>query len=484
MTVQAPIEAWQKAWLNSRRNPLLFATGVLGFAPHGVEPAPGQPVLEKWQTEFLRHFFLGPDGQPIDDPRHSVRSGHGVGKTTVIAILGLWFVLCHYDSKTVITAASQDQLRDGAWSELRKWWGKLPEPLKDQLEISEERAVLKAAPEMGFIVRRTASKSNPESLQGIHAKNVLYLVDEASGIADIIFEVAAGSLSTAGAMACLFSNPTRTSGFFHDTQTKLRAKWRCIRVSSEDVPRARGHIDDIVEAYGRDSNKFRIRVLGEFPTADEDTVIALSLVEAARLRNVEARDVRAVWGVDVGRFGDDSSALAKRKGNVLLEPVKEWLGKDTMQLVGLIVDEWERTPEEFRPVEILVDVIGIGSGVVDRLKELELPVRGINVSESASIDTKYFKLRDELWFKGREWFAARDCVIPLDEKLVTELTTPTFDFHSNGAYVVESKKLMRKRKLPSPNKADAFLLTFATRDRPRAKVQRHRPSSSGSPWAA
>ena len=247
MTVQSPI-AWQKAWLSSRRNPLLFATGVLGFAPHGVDPLPGQPVLEKWQTEFLRDFFLGPDGQPIDDPRHSVRSGHGVGKTTVIAILALWFILCHYDAKCVVTASSQDQLRDGAWSELRKWWGRLPEPLKEQIDVSEERAVLKAAPEMGFIVRRTASKSNPESLQGIHAKNVLYLIDEASGIADIIFDVAAGSLSTAGAMACLFSNPTRTSGFFFETQNKLRSRWRCIRVSSEDVPRARGHIEDIVQA--------------------------------------------------------------------------------------------------------------------------------------------------------------------------------------------------------------------------------------------
>lgn len=484
MTVHTQINAWQQAWLKSRRKPLLFATGVLGFALPDETPAPGQPQLEVWQHEFLRDFFLGADGQPTDDPRHSVRSGHGTGKTTVIAILALWFVLCHYDAKCVVTASSQDQLRDGAWSELRKWWGVLPLPLKEQLDISEERAALKAAPEMGFVVRRTASKSNPEALQGIHAKHVLYLIDEASGIADIIFEVAAGSLSTAGAMACLFSNPTRTSGFFHGTQTKLRHKWRCRRVSSADVPRARGHIDDIIEAYGKDSNKYRIRVLGEFPTADEDTVIALSLVEAARGRQVEARDVRPVWGVDVGRFGDDASALAKRKGNVLLEPVTEWLGKDTMQLVGLIIAEWDRTPVEERPAAIMVDVIGIGAGVVDRLLEQELPARGINVAESAANDSKYFRLRDELWFKGKEWFAARDCTIPADEKLVSELTTPTFDYHSNGSYVVESKKLMRRRNLPSPNKADAFLLTFAQRDRPREPKRRYTSGRSGSAWAA
>ena len=213
-------------------------------------------------------------------------------------------------------------------------------------------------------------------------------------------------------------------------------------------------------------------------------MVSLSLVEAARGRNVTARDVKPVWGVDVGRFGDDSSALAKRQGNVLLEPVREWYGKDAMQLVGLIVDEWDRTDLDKRPAEILVDVIGIGAGVVDRLKELELPVRGINVAETAAVEEKFSRLRSELWWKGRQWFEARDCSIPMDEKLVSELTGPTFDYASDGRLVVESKKDMRKRGIASPNKADAFLLTFATSDRQRAKVQRHRAGSSRSSWAA
>lgn len=404
--------------------------------------------------------------------------------TTLIAILALWFVLTHYDCKCVITAASQDQLRDGAWSEVRKWAACLPAELRDQLDIGEERLSIKAAPEMGFVVRRTASKSNPEALQGIHATHVLYLIDESSGIEDVVFEVAAGSLSTKGAMACLFSNPTRSSGFFFDTHHKLRHRWRTHVVSSEDVPRARGHIEDIVAAYGKGSNRFRVRVLGEFPTADDDTIISLELVEAARKREVVKRDVRPVWGVDVGRFGDDSSALAKRQGNVLLEPVKEWQGKNTMQLVGLIVEEWQKTDEDMRPVAIMVDVIGIGSGVVDRLEELGLPVQGINVAENASVDDKYSRQRDELWWKGRQWFEARDCHIPADEKLIGELTSVTYDFASSGKLVAESKREMRKRGLPSPNKADAFLLTFASPDIQRKKLTRWKPAARGSSWAA
>lgn len=476
--------AWMTAWMGSHRDPWLFATGVLGFLPAG-EPNPnGEPQLEAWQDQFLRDYYKGPDGQPVDDPRHSVRAGHGVGKGTLLAILALWFPLTHYDSKAVLTANSQDQLRDNNWPEIRKWAAKLPGALRDQIQIDEERLYVKAEPEMAFVVRRTASKSNPEALQGIHAKHVLYLIDEASGIDNRVFEAAQGSLSTKGAMAVLFSNPTRSSGFFHDTHHKMRARWKCWRVNCEDVPRARGHIEDVIAAYGKDSNKYRVRVLGEFPTADDDTVIPLALVEAAQKRQVERLQFLPVWGVDVARFGDDSSALAKRQGNVLLEPVKEWRNLDTMQLVGKIVAEWHAADEDMKPSEILVDVIGIGAGVVDRLQELDLPVVGINVAESASSDDKYSRLRDELWFKSKAWFDAKDCWIPADEQLVAELISPTFDYASNGKIVVESKKDMKKRGVPSPNRADAFNLTFAAMDRKRKRLDRYRPDQGGSSWAA
>lgn len=482
MTDQIP--AWLKAWRASDGDPYVFATGVLGFLPHGVENPDSAPQLERWQDDFLRNFYLDSEGKITDSPRHSIRAGHGVGKGVILAILALWFPLTHYDAKAVLTANSQDQLRDNNWPEIKKWAALIPEALRNKIQIDEERLYVKAAPEMAFVVRRTASKSNPEALQGIHAKHVLYLVDEASGIADIVFEVAQGSLSTKGAMACLFSNPTRSNGFFYDTQTKLRKFWRTMVVNCEEVPRARGHIQEVIDTYGRDSNKYRVRVMGEFPKAADDTVIPLELVEAARGRDVQPRNVKPVWGVDVGRFGDDSSALAKRKGNVLLEPVKEWLGKDTMQLVGLIVNDWQKTDEDERPSKIMVDVIGIGSGVVDRLKELGLPVQGVNVGESASTDEKFTRQRDELWWKGREWFSARDCRIPGDEGLIAELTAPTYDFASNGKTVVESKKDMRKRGLKSPNKADAFLLTFGTMDIQKKPLNRYRPAASGSAWAA
>ena len=476
-------EGWQEAWLNSSEDPWLFATGVLGYLPAGVPNPNGHRQLESWQDIFLRNFFVDPLGIRTESPRHSVRSGHGIGKSTVIAILALWFPITHYDSKTVITANSQDQLKANNWPELRKQAAYLPQDLRNQIQIDEERLYLKAVPEMAFVIRRTASKSNPEALAGIHALHVLYLIDEASGIEDIVFETAQGSLSTHGACAAMFSNPTRSSGFFFDTHHKLRSRWRTTQVSSEDVPRARGHIEDIILAYGKGSNKYRVRVQGEFPTADDDTVIPLAWVEAAVGRDVVHLDYLPVWGVDVARYGDDASALAKRKANILLEPVKTWHNKDTMQLTGIIHAEYYATHEDLRPKEILIDVIGIGSGVVDRCRELGLPVRGINVAEANATEDHCMRLRDELWWKGRTWFESKDCSIPNDPQLISELVVPTYDHHSSGRVVVESKKDLKKRGVQSPNAADALLLTFAGSAYRKTPLRRG-PPNRGNPWAA
>lgn len=476
---------WEEAWLNSKDNPWLFATSVMGYLPWDVPNPDGARQLEKWQDRFLRDFFLDPLGRPTNSPRHSVRSGHGVGKSTLIAILALWFPLTHYDSKTVITANSQDQLRTNNWPELRKQATYLPQALRQQIQIDEERAFIKAAPEMAFVVRRTASKHNPEALAGIHAENVLYLIDESSGIDDIVFETAQGSLSTPGACACMFSNPTRVTGFFYKTHHGLQHRWRCMHVSSRDVPRARGHIEDVEAAYGKGSNKVRVRVDGDFPAQDDDTVIPLSWVQSAIDREVAKLEYLPIWGVDVARFGDDRSALAKRQGNRLLEPVKSWHGKDTMQLTGLILQEYYGTHEDMRPKDILIDVIGLGAGVVDRCREQGLPVRGINVAEANATDDRCMRLRDELWFKGRDWFEGRDCSIPNDTMLISELVVPTYDQHSSGRNVVESKKDMKKRvpEMGSPDIADAFLLTFAANPFRKAPNRRGLPVYR-DPWAA
>jgi hypothetical protein len=169
--------------------------------------------------------------------------------------------------------------------------------------------------------------------------------------------------------------------------------------------------------------------------------------------------------LDVARFGDDRTALAKRASNHLLEPIKWWRGKDNMQVCGLIVDEYNKC--KVKPHSIFIDSIGNGSGVCDRLAELGLPVTGINVAETPSFGDRFLRLRDELWWNGREWFRQMNVKIPDDGGLIAELTLPTYTMSSGGKIKVESKDEVKKRTAKtassmgkSPDLADAFLLTL------------------------
>jgi hypothetical protein len=432
-------------------NRVLFAREILGIEK-----------LEKWQNDVLRDLDTG-------ETRISIRSGHGVGKTCVLAICILHFIYTRFPAKVAITAPSATQLFDALASEVKIWLkrleAKLP-PLAGVFETTSDRIFMRDAPEAVFCTYRTSRKENPEALQGIHADNVLLIADEASGVHDTVFEAAAGSMSTKGAITILAGNPTRATGFFYKTHTLLRKIWKHYRVSCFDSSRVDTKYIDEERAFGEDSNRFRIRVLGEFPKGDDDTLIARDLIESAVDRDVTPpRNEPIYWGVDVARsLYRDASALAIRKGPRLLAPVKRWRLPDVMQVTGKIKKEWDDAKEHERPTAIFVDVIGFGAGVCDRLRELDLPAVGINVGEAPASLIKACKMRDELWLKARDWFMTHMASIPKDITLIEELAAPLVAYQSNGNAKVESKDEMRARGVlegKSPDGADAFCLTFA-----------------------
>lgn len=396
--------------------------------------------------------------------RISVRSGHGVGKSTAVSWLSLWYILTRYHAKIVITAPTSAQLYDALFAEIKRWVREMPEPLQTLLEVKAERIELKEMPQENFISARTSRAEQPEALQGIHAENVMLIADEASGIPEQVFEAAAGSMSGHNAVTILLGNPVRSSGFFYDTHNRLAGEWWTRRVSCVDSPRVSdAYVKEMASRYGEESNAYRIRVLGEFPRSDDDTVIPMELLDLAVQRDVKPTEFQPlVWGLDVARFGSDSSALCKRRGNTVTEPIRVWRNLDLMQLTGAVVAEWEALIPSERPAEILVDSIGLGAGVVDRLRELGLPARGINVSESPALGMTYRNLRAELWHKAKAWLEKRDCRLPKDDRLISELATVRYSFTSNGKIQIESKDEIRKRGLPSPDLADAFVLTFAS----------------------
>ncbi len=400
--------------------------------------------------------------------RISIRSGRQVGKTSLLAWLSMWYEMTRADAKTLVTAPSASQLNDAYAPEFRKWVQRLPDELIDAWDVKQERFDLKFHARQGFenfVTIRTARKDSPESLQGINARGgVLVLVDEAAGVDDPLFESISGSMANDNSVMLLTGNPNRASGYFHLTHTALSDQWYTLHVNSENVPSvSRAWIDEMQLKYGVHSNAYRIHVLGEFPTGDDDTVISLELIEAAVNRDVATTMKQPkVWGVDVARFGDDGSALCERQGNTVTLPVKVWRNLDTMELAGRIKAEWDLRDVPDRPMEILVDSIGIGAGVVDRLREEGLPVRGINVSESPSTTGHYANLKAELWDKARAWFEKRDCKIPKDDQLVSELAMIRKDYSPSGKLQIESKKDLKKRGAASPDRADAFVLTFAS----------------------
>ena len=422
-----------------REDPVGFVRNVLG-----AHPLP-------WQEDFLRAIARG-------ERRISVRAGHGVGKSTVCSWALIWHATTRYPQKAVVTAPTAAQLFDALYAELKSWVNRLPDVLRDSFEVFSDRIVLKGAPESSFISVRTSSSERPEALAGVHSEHVLLVVDEASAVPEAVFEAAAGSMSGHSATTILISNPTRNSGLFYKTHHDLASDWFRMHVSCRENPLVSSDfIRQIAATYGETSNAFRIRVLGEFALADDDTLIPAELVDGASDRDVVASPGEPlVYGLDVARFGTDRTALCKRKGNVVLE-IRHWGGLDLMQTVGAVMNEAKKDA----PSEICVDTIGLGSGVADRLREMGLNVRDVNVAESSAMNPNANRLRDELWLSVKDWLGTRAVKIPKDEVLRQELVAPRYTFTSTGKVVVESKDGLKKRGMRSPDLADALCLTFA-----------------------
>ena len=437
--------------MNLSESVLLYADRPAEFVEDllNVEP-------QDWQREVMQQSVLGKRSLI------SVRSGHGVGKTAMCSWLMIHRLLCFYPVKVVCTAPAASTLYDGLMAETKRWIKELPSPLRNLLEMKSDRIELAASPTEAFISARTSrvEGSNAEAMAGIHSDNVLLIFDEASGIPEPIFSSAYSSMSGKNATVILIGNPTRNSGYFYETFTRLRDRWWTKRVSClESEMVSAEFIEEMKLKHGEESNSFRVRILGEPPLAEDDTLISLHAVEQASKRTVEQpENTPTVWGLDVARYGDDASVLCIRKGRHLVS-LQSWKKLSLMELSGRVLDLLNTTDEP--PEEILVDSIGLGAGVLDRLRELDIPARGVNVSESPAMADRYANLRAELWDATKSWFN-EEVQIPNDDSLIADLTAPRYSFNSSGKMIVESKAETKKRLGRSTDFADSLVLTFAS----------------------
>lgn len=393
-----------------------------------------------------------------------VKSGINTGKSTSEAWSILHYMCCRPECKILCTSPSKDQLYSVLWAELNMWHKRM-NPIFRDMFVWTKTAFTHKEHENWFAHARTATRENPQSLAGIHAKYVYRIIDEASAVFEDNFDVIEGATGTIETKELLCSNPTALSGTFFDAFNKNKDSYHRFTWNSLDYLQSKGGIvpDRVVERirkkFGEDSNMWKIRVLGEFPAVNGDSYLPFDWVYRSIGREIPPqKEFPKVFGCDIARYGDDDTVIAIRQGDEFL-PYHILKNKSTMETAGYIA----YLANKEKPAAIFVDVIGIGSGVYDRLEELGFPVIAVNVAESPAITGKYKRLRDELWGLARDWFEiGRGRMWDNEDRdLLGQLTTPKYRILSNGMIQVETKDEMRKRGVSSPNIADAAIMTFA-----------------------
>jgi hypothetical protein len=454
----------------------MFPWGEAGTSLHN-ETGP-----DEWQAEVLgeisRRIRDGASDQ--EAIRIAVGSGHGVGKSALVAWVILWFISTRHNPQIVVTANTAAQLTTKTWRELAKWH-KLC--LNDGwFQWSATKFYLKASPETWCANAITWSKERAEAFAGTHEKHVLLLFDEASAIDDAIWEVAEGALTTAGAIMLVFGNGTRNTGRFRECFRRFRHRWWTKTVDSRTAKKAnRKQIQQWAEDYGEDSDFFRVRVLGDFPRAASSQFIAEDLVENAQARyrqlvrrkrdglgeladlgarvEVGIEDAADEWAplifsVDVARFGDDETVFGFRRGKLFVRHAK-YRGLDTTAVAALAAE----AIEEYRPDAIFVDANGVGAGVADQLTQLGYEIIEVMGQAKALDERKYFNRRVEMYDSVRRWLKDGG-IIEDDTQFRDDLVGPEYGFDGKGRFQLESKDDMKARGLPSPDTGDCLAQTF------------------------
>jgi hypothetical protein len=426
---------------------------------------------QEWQIEVLNDLGAGliSVAEAIQIAR---TSGHGIGKSALVAWIILWAISTYEDTKGVVTANTENQLKTKTWAEVAKW---------HRLFIAREyfkmtaTALFAADPlhERTWRIDMVPwSERNTEAFAGLHnqGKRILVIFDEGSAIPDVIWEVTEGALTDRDTQIIwmVFGNPTRNKGRFRECFDggRFAHRWSAKAIDSRDVPISnKDQLARWVHDYGEDSDFVRVRVRGMFPRVDAESFISFEAAMAAVEREVLIQGGAVVIGVDVGRFGDDPSVIYPRCGrDAMSRGVEIHYGKDTMTFAGLVAAAYLRHGASI----CMVDEGGVGGGVVDRLRQLRIPVIGVDFGSKPdnfhADGVKYANKRAEIWGAVRDWLPTGSIPNILTNEnttLTDELTGPTYTLNKKEEIQLESKKEMRSRGVPSPNVADALACTFA-----------------------
>lgn len=492
-------EAEQVAKLSATERQLIEDIGGFTHDPYGFvlysfpwgeanTPLAKHDGPRKWQADILRDVR---DGLiTIDEAiQIATASGHGIGKSALVGMIVCWAIATCPHTRGVITAGTEAQLRTKTQPEIAKWVRMMI--CSHWFECTATKVFAKGHPESWRIDLIPWSETNPEAFAGLHneSRRILVVIDEASQVADIIWETIRGALTDENTetLFLVFGNPTRNSGEFHSCFGRNRHRWVCRQIDSRTVPGVNlKQIEQWVEDYGEDSDFVRVRVRGVFPRAGSMQLIPGDIVAEARARDVEATKADpVVIGVDVARYGDDQSVIALRQGRD--GGSRPWIRmreRDVMTLAS----EVHRVSWQYRADAIFVDGGGIGGGVVDRLEQLELPpgcqlyevnFGGLGGSTFAGPGVRLKNKGEQMWWEMKTWLE-RGVSIPNEQEIEDDICGREYGYNSDNEIVLERKDDMKKRGLASPDNGDALALTFAHPVAPKAmqayehELRRHR----------
>jgi hypothetical protein len=430
----------------------------------------------------------------VQHNREAVRSLHGAGKTTISALAVLWFAVTRdaagIDWKAPVTAGAWRQLERYLWPEIHLWARRLRWDLLGREPFSERTELLSLSLSLRYGTAFAVASSDPGLIEGAHAESLLFVFDESKSISPDVFDAAEGALGGPGeafALAC--STPGEPAGRFYEIHTRAPGleDWHTRHIRLDEVVAA-GRLSESWAAqrarqWGEPSAIYQNRVLGEFAASDEESVIPLGWVEAAveRFRALEEAGVSpgplTHVGVDVARSGADKTVLALRCGDRITE-LRRFSLSDTMETVGYV--KGALSTASIHPKESavgIIDLIGVGAGVYDRLREQGENVVPFNAAAKSDRKDRSGEL-GMLNMRSAAWWGLREALdpafgptiaLPPDDSLIGDLTAPHYSVTSTGRIQIESKDDIRKRLGRSTDSGDAVVQAFALEARSSAQ---------------
>lgn len=445
-----------------------YAHDPVGFVwaafPWGEGELEGQSPQE-WQLELLED--VGKGLKTIDQViREAVASGNGIGKSALVSWLILWAISTYEDCKGVVTANTDTQLRTKTWAELAKWHRLfIGNPLFDYTATSLYSSDSKHE-KTWRIDAIPWSEQNPEAFAGLHnqGRRILIVFDEASAIADVIWETVEGATTDANTeiLWCCFGNPTRPNGRFFDCFNKFRNFWRKKQIDSRTVRISnKQQLNEWVEEWGIDSDFVKVHVLGQFPDASANQLISRTLAEEGVkrgkvLKKEDCESLPVVIGVDPAWTGDDKLVVYLRQGNYS-KVLWELVNNDDDSVVA---EKLAYFQDEYNMSKGFIDM-GYGTGIYSVLKSMGRADVWQLISFAAKpVDEYYANKRAEMWSEMKKWLQEGGA-IENKHDIVVDLTGPEAAINRRGKLQLESKDDMKRRGLASPNYGDALALTFA-----------------------